>query len=134
MGGLKILAYRVIHSLIAPAVGFKIKANKTIIYNPDLITIKKRAFVLKGIDLYIGDGSSFKSNLIRRKGNKLFGHTRMITQLNWCRKYNIKKVIFTHFGKEALKIGDKKLKKILEEKIQKEIKITIAHDDMEIKL
>ena len=133
IGPFKILAYRVIHSLIAPAVGFKIKANKIISYNPDLISIKRQAFVFKGIDFYIGDGSSIKSNLVRRRGNKLFGHTRMITQLNWCKKYKIKNIIFTHFGKEALKKGDKNLKKILREKAQ-EINILIAYDGMEVKI
>jgi len=112
VGPFKIMAYRVVHSLIAPAVGFKIKCGKTLVYNPDLIVMKKKS-VLRNVDLYIGDGSSVRANLVRRKNGKLFGHCRMKTQINWCKKYGIKKVIFTHFGKEALRMGDKKLEKEL---------------------
>ncbi len=130
IGPFRILAYRVIHSLIAPAVGLKIKNKKTIIYNPDIIVMKNKA-VLKNVDLYIGDGSSFKSNLIRRKNDKLFGHTRMTTQINWCKKYGIEKVIFTHLGKEALALGNKKLKKELKEP---NVNVMIAYDDMEYKI
>src|SRR3989344_380634 len=80
IGPFKVLAYRVIHSVLAPAVGFKIKAGKTLIYNSDLVVPKN-------------------------------------------------KVIFTHFGKEALRIGDKKLKEMLQEKFpQKGMKILLAYD------
>lgn len=127
IGPFKIFAYRVAHSLIAPAVGFKIKAGgKTLIYNPDLIVMEEKK-VLKNVDLYIGDGSSVKSNLVRRKDSQLFGHTRMQTQINWCRQFGINKIIFTHLGKEALSIGDRQLAKILK---QEGMSIEIADDGM----
>ncbi len=135
LGPFKILAFRVIHSIRAPAVGFKITAktgNKTILYSSDLVAIKNKS-VLKGVDVYIGDGSSLRANLVRRKNGKLFGHARMQTQINWCKKYKIKKIIFTHFGKEPLKIGDRKLKKKLEEK-NPNIDIKIAYDGMKFKI
>lgn len=128
VGPFKILAYRVIHSIKAPAVGFKIKNYKTIIYNPDIIAMKNKS-ILKNVDLYIGDGSSIKSNLVRKKGKELIGHTRIQTQINWCKKYKIKKIIFTHLGKEALKIGGKKLEKNLIKK-NLDTNIKIAHDGM----
>lgn len=130
IGPFKILAFPVVHSLLSPAVGFKIKNSQTIIYNSDLIVPEDKS-VLENIDLFVGDGSSFKSNLVRRKGNKLFGHTRMTTQINWCKNYKIKKIIFTHFGKEALEIGDEELRKKLK---QEEIEIKIAYDGMRYKL
>jgi ribonuclease BN (tRNA processing enzyme) len=130
IGPFRILAYKVLHSLLAPAVGFKIKNSQTIIYNPDLVVAEDKD-VLKDVDLYVGDGSSVKSNLVRRKGNKLFGHTRIQTQINWCKDYKIKKIIFTHLGKEALKIGDKKLEKSL---AQEGLEIKIAHDSMVFEL
>ncbi len=129
IGNFKIMAYNVIHSLRAPAVGFKIKADKIIAYNPDLIAPVNHA-VLRNVDIYIGDGSSFRSNLVRRSKtlpSKLFGHARMSTQVNWCLKYGIKKAIFTHFGKEAIRLGDKELKKKLE---QEGINILIAYDGL----
>jgi len=130
VGPFKILGYRVIHSLIAPAIGFKIKGNKTFIYNPDLIVMKRKS-VLKGIDLYIGDGSTVTANLVRRKDSKLFGHTRIQTQVNWCKKYGIKEAIFTHFGKEPIRWGDKKLEKKFK---QEEVNVKIAHDNMTMTL
>lgn len=128
VGPFKVLAYRVVHSVIAPAVGFKIKAGKTIVYNSDLVVPKNKS-VLKNVDLYIGDGSSVRGNLVRKKNGKLFGHARISTQLKWCQQYHIKKVIFTHLGKEALRIGDKKLNEWLQQNFQpKEMKIMVAYD------
>ncbi len=116
LGPFTILPYKVIHSIRCPALGFKVSLNhKSLIYNPDLIDIVNKNKILKNVSLYIGDGSSIRSNLVRRKNNKLFGHTRIQTQINWCRKYKISNVIFTHFGKEALSFGDKKLEKKLKQ-------------------
>ncbi len=132
LGPFKILAYPVVHSINFPAVGFKIKNKKAIIYNPDVVMIKKKS-VLKNADLYIGDGSSIKTNLVRKKGNQFFGHARVTTQISWCQKYKIKNIIFTHLGKEALRFGDKKLEKWLNEK-NPEMNIKIARDGMELKI
>jgi hypothetical protein len=55
----------------------------------------------------------------------------MQTQINWCKDYKIKKVIFTHLGKEALKIGDRKLEESL---AQEGLEIKIAHDSMVFEL
>ena len=41
-----------------------------------------------------------------RQGDKLFGHTRMITQIHWCQNYGIKNIIFTHLGRETLRQED----------------------------
>lgn len=133
IGSFKILAYKVMHSLIAPAIGFKIRISKnkkfrTLIYNPDLVDIIDKNKILKNLDLYIGDGSSIKTNLIRKKGNKLFGHAKIQTQINWCKKYKIKNIIFTHLGKEALEFGDN-LEKHLKQK-NKNFNIKIANDKM----
>ncbi|HLC89202.1 MAG TPA: hypothetical protein VJG49_04140 [Candidatus Nanoarchaeia archaeon] len=128
LGPFKVLAYRVVHSVLAPAVGFKIKAGKTLIYNSDLVVPKNKA-ILNDVDLYIGDGSSVRGNLVRKKNGQLFGHARISTQLRWCQQYGIKKVIFTHFGKEALRIGDKRLTEMLQKKFpQKGLKIMLAYD------
>ncbi len=95
--------YRVIHSIRCPAVGYKIRvAGKTIIYNSDLIDIIGKDTVLEDVDYYIGDGSAIKANLVRRRDDQLFGHTRITTQINWCRQRDIGHIIFTHLGKETL--------------------------------
>ncbi len=117
--------YRVIHSIRCPAIGFKIRTpeEKVIVYNPDLVDIEDKDEILTNVDCYIGDGSCIKANLVRRKGDKLFGHTRITTQINWCRERDIADIIFTHVGKETL--GK-------EEDFQAEHpEVTIAGDGME---
>ena len=99
----KCVPYRVIHSLRCPTVGYKIELpQQTLIYNPDLVDIVDKENVLEGADYYIGDGSSIRANLVRRKGDKIFGHTRIITQINWCQRHSISNIIFTHLGKETI--------------------------------
>ena len=106
-GSFKFLAYRVLHSIRCPAVGYKVKIqDKTLVYNPDLVDMANRAEVLADVDYYIGDGSAVKANLVRRRGEAIFGHTRMTTQINWCRRYGIEHIIFTHLGREAIAAED----------------------------
>ncbi len=104
LGPFQILPYRVIHSTHCPAVGFKIQLsdNVNLVYNPDLVDILTKENILPGVDYYIGDGSMIQTNLVRRKGEMLYGHTRIQTQINWCKKYGIENIIFTHIGKDTL--------------------------------
>ncbi len=118
-----ILPFKVLHSIICPAIGFKIIVNKkSIIYTGDLVDIINKNKILKNVDYYIGDGSCIKANLVRKKGNKIFGHARISTQINWCKEYEIKNIIFTHLGKETIK-KEKDFKK-------KHPKIIFAYDGM----
>lgn len=111
IGPFRILPYKVLHSIKCPAVGFKIFFNKkTLIYNPDLVDIVNKDKILKRTNYYIGDGSSINANLVRRKDTKLFGHARIITQMNWCKKAKIKNIIFIHLGKESIQ-KEKQFKK-----------------------
>ena len=103
VGSFRCIGYRVVHSIRCPAVGFKVKvANMTFTYNPDLVYIPDKEEVLKDVDLYIGDGSSISRNLVRKRGSTLIGHTRITTQINWCKTYRIDSVYFTHLGKETI--------------------------------
>lgn len=104
IGPFHILPYRVIHSIRCPAVGFKIQLpdGKVIVYNSDLIDLISKEEILPGVDYYIGDGSAVNRNLVRRKGELLFGHTTIPTQINWCKKFGINNIIFTHIGKEII--------------------------------
>jgi len=97
------LPYRVLHSIRCPAVGYKIKTpEKTIVYNSDLVDIAGKESILEGAGYYIGDGSAIRANLVRRRGDQILGHARIMTQINWCRKYGIPNIIFTHLGKETI--------------------------------
>jgi ribonuclease BN (tRNA processing enzyme) len=102
-GPFKCFDYRVIHSIRCPAVGYKISiTGRTLIYNSDLVDIVDKEKVLEGVDYYIGDGSAIRANLVRRRGDQLFGHTRILTQIHWCQKHSISHIIFTHLGKETI--------------------------------
>jgi len=104
VGAFECTAYRVIHSIHCPAVGWKLDfEGKTLVYNSDLVDIVEKDAVLTGVDYYIGDGSAVKANLVRRRGDVIFGHTRIITQIHWCEKFGIKHIIFTHLGRETLR-------------------------------
>lgn len=97
VGGFKVVAHAVVHSLVAPAVCFKVsKGNFTLVYAPDVLSIPDREDFLKGVDLYIGDGSSLTRDIIRRKDDKLIGHASMLRQLRWAE--GTKQVLFTHVG------------------------------------
>jgi ribonuclease BN (tRNA processing enzyme) len=127
IGAFKCIAYRVIHSIRCPAVGWKLDfEGKTLVYNSDLVDIEEKDAVLTGVDYYIGDGSAVRANLVRRRGDVLFGHTRIITQVHWCEKHGIKHMIFTHLGKETLRE---------EENLKNEHpEIVMAYDGLELEI
>jgi ribonuclease BN (tRNA processing enzyme) len=125
IGQITCLPYRVLHSIRCPAVGYRIETpNEVIVYNPDLVDIVDKDSILPGVDHYIGDGSSIKTNLVRLNGDKIFGHTRITTQIGWCQKYGINQIIFTHIGKETLEKET--------EFSQAYPKIILAYDGMEL--
>jgi phosphoribosyl 1,2-cyclic phosphodiesterase len=98
-GSLTIAAFPVIHSLRAPAVGFRIAdATGRIFYVPDVVAIADRSAALRGIDLYIGDGATISRPMVRRHGDRLFGHTTVRAQLGWCAAEGVPQAIFTHCG------------------------------------
>jgi len=87
---LKVVAHKVTHSLRCPAVGYKIKGDKTLIYAPDILDFEEdKGVVFKDVDLLIADGSSLNINMVRRKDDRLYGHTRVKTIIGWCKKYKM---------------------------------------------
>jgi ribonuclease BN (tRNA processing enzyme) len=127
LGHFSIIPGRVMHSLKCPGICFRISAgNKNIIFTGDLVDIINKNKILKNADYYIGDGSSIKANLVRKKGKKFFGHARITTQINWCRKFSIKNMIFTHLGKETIR-KEKEFRKSHPD-------VTFAYDGMKRKI
>ncbi len=104
IGRMEILPYRVIHSTRCPAVGFRIllSSGSAVVYNPDVIDIEKKDSVLSGAAYYVGDGSSIRTNLVRKQAGRLFGHAKVTTQVNWCKKFGIPHIIFTHIGQDTI--------------------------------
>lgn len=101
--GIHIEAFPVIHSVRAPAVGYRVQAGRQILfYAPDVIDIVGRAEALSAINVYIGDGASLTRTLVRRKGDQIFGHTTVRAQLGWCQEAGVRRAIFTHCGSQIV--------------------------------
>ena len=115
IAGFKVKPYPVLHSLNAPTVGYLLeKGGKRVFYSPDFLSLRK-AFhneVFKGLDLWVSDGSSVFKPLIRRKDSSIYGHLSMAKTRDLAERYGVKNLIFTHLGKEAVSMGDERLKRL----------------------
>lgn len=101
--GITVEAFPVEHSLLAPAVGYRITAGRpTIFYVPDVVYIRDRAAALAGVRIYVGDGATIARPLVRRRGDALIGHTPIRTQLAWCGEEGVRRAIFSHCGKQIV--------------------------------
>jgi phosphoribosyl 1,2-cyclic phosphodiesterase len=99
VGGVRFKAFPVEHSLRAPAVGYRITADRvTFFYVPDLAAIPDQRAALRGIDLYVGDGATVVRSMVRKKDHTLIGHAPIAAQLQWCGEEGVKRAIFTHCG------------------------------------
>lgn len=103
IAGIRFEAWPVQHSLLAPAVAYRITAGGlTICYAPDVAFIPDRRRVLRRVRLYVGDGASVTRPLVRRRGRGLIGHAPIGAQLDWCREAGVPRAIFTHCGTDIL--------------------------------
>jgi phosphoribosyl 1,2-cyclic phosphodiesterase len=133
-GNLVLEAFRVQHSLRAPAVGYRISSGGTaIFYVPDVVFIHERREALAGVRLYIGDGATVSRSFVRREGDQLFGHTPVRTQLTWCRKEGVTKMIVSHCGTQIV-TGEEKgiLDEIAALAREREVEVEVAWDGMVI--
>jgi len=114
----KIIPIEVYHSAKFPAYGFIIQADgQKIGIFTDVLSIPNRAEVLKGLDLYIGGGSSLENNLVRvdPETKQAYGHSSIKTQIVWLKEAGITLAVWTHFGKEAVELGGEKLTQKIKE-------------------
>ncbi len=126
---LEITAYKVIHSLRCPAVGYRVKGDRSLIYAPDIVDFKQdKGMVLNNINMLIADGSSLNINMVRKRNGMLFGHTRVKTIIGWCKKYGIKKLVITHCGKQIVTMDSTELNKKLESYTGGDIDVIVAFD------
>ena len=101
--GMTFEVFNEVHSILCPGVGYRITAGKaTIYYAGDLISINQRHAALKNVRLYIGDGATIIRPMVRRKDDKLFGHTTIRAQLGWCKKEKVPRAIITHCGTQIV--------------------------------
>ena len=135
--GMEVEAFPVIHSTRAPAVGFRITAGRVaIFYVPDVVWIEDREDALADIRCYIGDGASIDQNLVRRdKQGNLVGHTPVRTQLTWCQKEGVSRMIVTHCGSQIVAGDERKVGAKLRKYAQERgVEAEIARDGMEMVL
>jgi len=132
--GISFEAFPVEHSLIAPAVGYRIGAHRrSVFYAPDVVAIRDPAAALDGIDLYIGDGATVTRPIIRRRNGVRIGHAPIRTQLDWCRARAVRRTVFTHCGSQIVG-GDERMLGALIRRLGRErgVEARIAYDGMKL--
>jgi phosphoribosyl 1,2-cyclic phosphodiesterase len=128
-------AFTLEHSLLAPAVGYRITSGRTIMfYAPDLVSIHERSQALAGIALYIGDGASVARPLIRRRGSRLIGHASVRQQLDWCHEEGVPRVIITHCGSQIVRDAKAAGERIRALARERDLRVEIAYDGMECRI
>jgi ribonuclease BN (tRNA processing enzyme) len=124
IGGLKFTAYPVQHSVRAPAVGYRVSAKPaSFFYLPDVAKLQNARSVLRGVDVYIGDGATMRHSMVREKNGNLIGHTPITTQLDWCAKAHVRRAIFTHCGSPIVR-GDQRAMSAIAQKLGRECGIS----------
>ncbi len=134
--GITFEAFPVEHSILSPAVGYRVSAGGgRIFYAPDLIFIHDRQDALKSVQIYIGDGATVATSFIRRRGKRLIGHSPVRTQLTWCEKEGVPRAIITHCGSEIVTGDERKLSgKIRGMAAERGVEVRIAYDGMKLTL
>lgn len=101
--GLTFEAFPVQHSVLAPAVGYRVSAgSNSFFYLPDVAELPSASAALRGIDLYIGDGATVRRSMVRNKNGASIGHAPITFQLGWCEKARVHRAIFTHCGSQIV--------------------------------
>jgi len=120
VGDIEIISVPVLHSTKAPNIALFISVNGyRICYASDVLSIREehREKFLTNCDLYIGDGSTLREDgLVRwdEKRDEAIGHAGIPRQIKWCEEAGVKRIIFTHFGSEPIKLGKELEKKLAE--------------------
>jgi phosphoribosyl 1,2-cyclic phosphodiesterase len=127
-------AFTVEHSLIAPAVGYRISVDSVaVFYVPDLVSIHDRHDALSGIQLYVGDGASVTRPILRRRGKALIGHASVRDQLDWCREEGISQAVITHCGSQIVKADARTASaRIQSLGRERRVQVLIAYDGLKL--
>jgi phosphoribosyl 1,2-cyclic phosphodiesterase len=134
--GITFEAFPVEHSILSPAVGYRVRAGRArIFYAPDLIFIHERKAALDGLQIYIGDGATVMRSFVRRRGKALIGHASVRTQLAWCGKEGVRRAIITHCGSEIVNGDERKISaKLRDIASERGVEVSIAYDGMKMML
>jgi phosphoribosyl 1,2-cyclic phosphodiesterase len=133
IGGLTFEAFPVEHSLLAPAVGYRINGgHAAIFYVPDVLEIVDRDQALTGIRLYVGDGASINRAIVRRLNGSAFGHASIRTQLAWCAGAAVPRAIFTHCGTAVVSSGHTTEERIAAMGRSQDMETRVAYDGLKM--
>jgi hypothetical protein len=134
--GVTFEAFSVEHSILAPAVGYRVTAGRaSVFYVPDLVFIHDRAAALENVQIYIGDGATVTRSFIRRRDKALIGHSPVRTQLTWCEKEGVPRAIITHCGSEIVTGGEDTISaKLRGMAAERGLDVRIAYDGMKLEL
>jgi phosphoribosyl 1,2-cyclic phosphodiesterase len=134
--GITFEAFAVEHSILSPAVGYRVSAGRAcIFYVPDLVFIHDRAAALKNVQIYIGDGATVTRSFIRKRGRALIGRAQVRTQLTWCEKESVPRAIITHCGSEIVTGDEREIAaKLRIIGAERGVEVSVAHDGMKLEL
>jgi ribonuclease BN (tRNA processing enzyme) len=139
VGPFRLAAFPAIHSVRCPCIGARIEIpGLRLVYSGDIVAFEDPAAALDRADLYIGDGSSLKSSLVRRhESGALIGHTTVRAQLGWVARYGVPRAIFSHFGKGPIQMGEENLAAALAELVAAQAPdcaVAAARDGLELEI
>jgi len=136
VGGVRFEAFPVHHSLRAPAVGYRVMADRaTFFYVPDLAAIPEQRAALRGIDLYVGDGATVVRTMVRKRDHTPIGHAPIAAQLAWCGEEGVKRAIFTHCGSGIVGGDGRKIAtRVRALGAAQGVEASLAHDGMTLAL
>ena len=108
--GVRFKAVPVEHSIRAPAVGYRVWARGgSFFYVPDVAGLPNVGAAVRGTDVYIGDGATFRRSMVRKKDGTRIGHASIVEQLGWCRKAGVFRAVFTHCGSPIVRADARKM-------------------------
>jgi phosphoribosyl 1,2-cyclic phosphodiesterase len=133
---LRFAAFPVVHSLRAPAVGYRITAGRvSIFYVPDVLAIPHRARALGGVRLYIGDGANLVRPIMRLQNGHPIGHAAVRAQLDWCAAEGVREALFTHCGTAVVAADGRRIAAKLRHLAREQgVAARFAHDGLRIVL
>jgi ribonuclease BN (tRNA processing enzyme) len=134
-GPFRLTAMPVVHSVRCPGIGVRIEVSgRTLVYSGDVVSFEDPDEALAGADVYVGDGSTLTGSLVRRHASgALLGHTTVRAQLGWLAKRGIARAVFSHFGKEAIAMGEEALREALAKLVSERLpggEVTAARDGL----
>lgn len=114
-GPFRLTAATVLHSVRCPGIGARLEVEgRILVYSGDLVSFEDPEAALDGAEIYVGDGSTLTGSLVRRHSSgALLGHTTIRAQLGWLAKRKIGRAVFSHFGSEAIAMGEEALSEAL---------------------